>query len=155
MSGKWPQARSFNVAQQLAALQALYPAGAGWLSRGTLVWECPLRPSPFSRKYVVRIGYRQGHFPRTRVIHPTVRSLAGDRKIPHVYAEPDDPLCLFYAPAREWNSSLSLARTIIPWACEWLFHFEAWLFTGEWDGGGVHCQSGEPRPQHDRSIVGG
>jgi hypothetical protein len=25
----------------------------------------------------------------------------------------------------------------VPWTCEWLFHFESWLFTGEWEGGGT------------------
>lgn len=88
-----------------------------------------------------------------RLLQPTIRELAGDRKLPHVFRGVGDPLCLFYAPAREWNSSMLIARTIVPWTCEWLFHFEAWLFTGKWDGGGVHH---DPETQHveiaDRSI---
>jgi hypothetical protein len=72
------------------------------------------------------------------VITPRLRSLAGDRKIPHVYAEKGDPLCLYYPPANEWNETMHLAETIVPWACEWLLHFEAWLFSDEWDGGGIH-----------------
>jgi hypothetical protein len=31
-----------------------------------------------------------------------------------------------------------MAETIVPWACEWLLHFEEWLFSGEWDGGSLH-----------------
>ena len=31
-----------------------------------------------------------------------------------------------------------LAETILPWASEWLAHYEGWLYTGEWKGGGVH-----------------
>lgn len=97
-----------------------------------------MRPSPFSREYLVQIDYCRGKSPTTRVISPTLRSLCGDRKIPHIYQGDGDPLCLFYPPADEWNSTKWIANTIVPWACEWLLHFEAWLFTGEWDGGGIH-----------------
>ena len=31
-----------------------------------------------------------------------------------------------------------LADTIVPWAAEWLMHYELWLVTGEWTGGGDH-----------------
>ena len=149
----WPSIRPLNVAQQLAGLTGLYPTGSGRLEPGRLLWEGSLRPSPFSREYLVRIDYRQGYFPRTRVIEPTLRSLAGNRKIPHIYREPDDPLCLFWAPAKEWNCSRSIARTIVPWTSEWLFHFEAWLFTGEWDGGGIGHHSGDPGPLPERPVT--
>src|ERR1051326_7503210 len=75
--------------------------------------------------------------PQVPLPFPGPRGLAGGRKPPHVYPGPEDPLCLFYPAAREWNSSMLISRTIVPWTCEWLFHFEAWLFTGEWEGGGT------------------
>ena len=56
----------------------------------------------------VQVEYHLGGFPQARVINPDIRSLAGDRKIPHLYNEVGDPLCLFYAPAREWNSAMSM-----------------------------------------------
>jgi len=31
---------------------------------------------------------------------------------------------------------MSIASTILPWASEWLFHYEIWRATGEWTGGG-------------------
>jgi hypothetical protein len=31
---------------------------------------------------------------------------------------------------------LSIADTIVPWTAEWLVHYEIWLMTGEWYGGG-------------------
>jgi hypothetical protein len=37
----------------------------------------------------------------------------------------------------EWTSKKCIAQTIIPWAIEWLFHYELWHLTGEWSGGGV------------------
>lgn len=38
----------------------------------------------------------------------------------------------------EWKPRMKLADTIVPWAAEWLLHYELWLATGEWGGGGVH-----------------
>lgn len=35
-----------------------------------------------------------------------------------------------------------LAKTILPWTAEWLLHYEVWLVTGEWVGGGVHPNGG-------------
>ncbi len=154
MRARWPKAQSLNVAHQLLDLQRLYPQGAGRLVKGRLIWRCDLRPSAFSREYFAEIDYRLGRFPTTRILKPVPRELAGGCKPPHVYADPGDPLCLFYAAAREWNSSMLIARTIVPWTCEWLFHFEAWLFTGEWDGGGIsHEPGGQSENDGRRHIV--
>lgn len=53
--------------------------------------------------------------------------------VPHRYG--DGALCLFY------NGECSAARppagTVLPWTLEWLFHYEIWLATGRWEGGGV------------------
>jgi len=149
---KWPKHQTLNIAHQLNDLQCLYPKGEGRIARDRLLWQGKLTPSTFSREYLVQVNYQEGHFPVTRVLQPAIRELAGKRKVPHLFRDAGDPLCLFYAPAREWNSSMLIARTIVPWACEWLFHFEAWLFTGEWDGGGVHHEPGaERKPIANRS----
>lgn len=47
----------------------------------------------------------------------------------------DGSLCL-HVPG-EWRPDMLLAATIVPWTLEWLVHYEAWLATGEWRGGGV------------------
>lgn len=52
--------------------------------------------------------------------------------LPHVY--PGDVLCLCYP--WEWSAGKLIARTIIPWAAEWLLHFEIFAATGRWHGGG-------------------
>jgi len=140
MAVTWSKAQALNLARQACALRKLYPEGTCRLIGPKLIWHGPLRPSPFSREYLTLIEYCRGKNPTTRIIRPSLRSLCGDRKIPHIYKGDGDPLCLFYPPADEWNSSKWIANTIVPWACEWLLHFEAWLFTGEWDGGGIHPQ---------------
>jgi hypothetical protein len=119
---------------------------------GRLIWESDLKPSAFSRVYRVRIEYRPGRSPVTRVVNPVLRELSGGKKPPHVYDDAGDPLCLFYPAAREWDSSMLLSRTIVPWACEWLLHFEAWLYTGIWEGGGVEHQPAE-LGESGRAIV--
>ncbi len=43
-------------------------------------------------------------------------------------------LCL-NLPA-EFDYSLRICDTIIPWAQEWLYFYEIWLSTGRWCGGG-------------------
>ena len=38
----------------------------------------------------------------------------------------------------KWNERKMIAKTIIPWTSEWLFHYEIWVTTGTWHGGGIH-----------------
>jgi len=142
----YPKPKSFNVAEQLAALARLYPGSDGKVRGDELVFQAELSPTPFSRTYVVRVSYREGHYPETVVVNPKLRSLAGERKIPHVYRGDMDPLCLFYAKGREWTPQQMIANTIIPWTCEWLLHFEAWLYTNVWEGGGIEHGSSPIAP---------
>ena len=55
-----------------------------------------------------------------------------------VYDHVKQQLCLYYGPAREWIPDKMIADTIVPWASEWLLHYEFWLVTGIWHGGGIH-----------------
>jgi hypothetical protein len=54
---------------------------------------------------------------------------------------------LFYAPKREWRSDMTLATSIIPCVSLWLYYYEVWLVTGEWEGGGGI--SHEPKLDND------
>jgi hypothetical protein len=45
-------------------------------------------------------------------------------------------LCLYYPG--QWRPDLLLSTTIVPWTAEWLMHYELWLATGHWTGGGHH-----------------
>ena len=56
----------------------------------------------------------------------------GLEDLPHVFD--GDELCLCYP--RQFNPRILIAKTIIPWASEWLLHFEFFLITGAWHGGG-------------------
>ncbi|MFS6537789.1 hypothetical protein V6D52_10880 [Idiomarina loihiensis] len=113
----------------------------------TVRWEGTLQPTPFSREYRVVIKYTLSHPPVCVVKEPDLLALAGGREIPHIYQNQTGikgtQLCL-YLPAvkqknkvSEWQPTMFVANTILPWASMWLLYFEFWLFNGKWDGGGV------------------
>jgi hypothetical protein len=84
---------------------------------------------------IVDGGVWAGKRPCVYVVEPDV--CAADKpRPPHLHA--DDCLCLYFPDGKEWNVSMMLADTIVPWASEWLFHHEIWVATGEWCGGGYH-----------------
>ena len=47
-------------------------------------------------------------------------------------------LCLYKPGNKEWMKHYSIAKTIVPWAIEWLYYYEIWQITGDWQGGGAH-----------------
>ena len=119
---------------QLAKLVRLF-GGAGRQKKDRLTWVGVLTPSPLSRAYKLLLTYRTDDVPRVWVLDPKLEEREGKRA-PHLY--PGERLCLYLPKAYDWNGSMLLAETIVPWASEWLFHYEVWLATGEWCGGGEH-----------------
>lgn len=102
------------------------------IKNSRLKWQGDLQPSPLSRTFSVELLYGGGRrAPAVRVISPQLRS-DEVTELPHVYA--GDELCLCY-PC-EWNAGMLIARTVVPWASEWLLHFEMFRTTGKWHGGG-------------------
>jgi hypothetical protein len=124
--------------QQLRHLQSSPIGGDGFCKMGTVEWVCKVRPSVLGREYTIKIIYKQGDKPRVRVINPKLLELAGNQNLPHVY--PKNELCLFMPATGEWNDRSYIAETIVPWTILWLFYFEHWLITGDWQGGGRHPQ---------------
>lgn len=123
---------SKTLAQQLAALARLPVTTSVTIKRSRLSWTGELQPTPLSVTYTVRIGYAVGErAPAVTVLRPELR--ADDvESLPHVYAQ--DRLCLCYP--WQWTNGKLIAFTIVPWAAEWLLHFEFWKATNIWHGGG-------------------
>jgi len=65
--------------------------------------------------------------------------------LPHTF--PSDRLCLYWRG--QWDASMSIAKTIVPWTSEWLLHYELWQITGKWLGGG-HEASDSAKPRRQR-----
>jgi hypothetical protein len=126
--------RALNPAQQMLAIRAAMPAATGTVRRGVLDCVVPIQPSPASQVYTVRVRQRHGQHPQVNVVEPRLELHPGATSLPHVY--PGDELCLFYPG--QWRPDTLLSTTILPWTAEWLMHYELWLVTGHWTGGG-HC----------------
>jgi hypothetical protein len=129
-----------SPAQQLLLLKSACAGygGAGVLRHGKLTWEFDARPTPLSRSYRLRISYRHVRTPEVFVMSPHLSTLAEGRKLPHVYQQDPPKLCLYLPGSGEWTPTMRISETVVPWAVLWLFYFEEWLSTGEWNGGGVH-----------------
>jgi hypothetical protein len=130
--------RAINLARQLVAIRSAIPDARGKINRGQLDCVVPIQPSIASETYRARIQYRHRKPPHVHIVQPALELHPDRGHLPHVY--PGNELCLFYPG--EWQHNMLLATTILPWTAEWLLHYEIWLITGEWTGGGYH----PPRP---------
>jgi hypothetical protein len=126
--------RAINLARQLVAIRSSAPASYGRVHRGQLDCVVPIQPTPASETYSARIQYRHHDSPHVHIVEPELALHPGSNRLPHVY--PGNELCLYYRG--EWQHHMLLAATILPWTAEWLLHYEIWLITGEWTGGGYH-----------------
>lgn len=134
--------KSIPLIVQEKLLQKVFPGSKVKNFRGeSLDWKGVLTPSPLSNTYKVWLVYERGMGIKTFVLEPKLALYPGKTLLPHVYSTSKQQLCLYYPDGTEWNSSLPIVNTIVPWACEWLLHYEIWLITGEWHGGGVHHES--------------
>ena len=124
-----------GLREQGASVSACFPHFRVSYRADEMTARGEVRPTERSVQYRLRITYRVGDKPCVYVVSPKLDSLDPMRKIPHVY--PDHRLCL-YRPLSPgaWTKARTIGETIIPWAIEWLFHYEIWQLTGEWRGGG-------------------
>ena len=144
---------ALSVHEQDRRIRAVFPdfrlaLNAGWMG----VWQGPL--TPIMRRYRIRVTYfsrrffdswtLKNHVVAVEVVDPVIGldPKGTGEWPPHIYfnkADPQNPrLCLYDPQERSWGPEEYIAETIIPWAGDWLFFFEGWLATGEWEGGGRH-----------------
>lgn len=129
-----------NIAQQYAALKRDYWFGeTRKIGINQIIWKGKLKSSPIGDTYLVKVSYRKGSTPKVYILDPSkLRLPKGENSLEHVYNHDRQQLCLFYPKAEEWNETKTLASTILPWTIDWLYHYEIWLITGIWEGGGIH-----------------
>lgn len=124
--------RTLTLAVQGSGLTRLFPDSQVLLNKNvSLTWIGQLHPTPLSDTYTVKIKYSLRKRPAVTVVSPEL-SQRVDCRIPHVF--PGNELCLFRYEYFEWDSSQSIAETIVPWTSLWLLHYEIWLATGTWCG---------------------
>jgi hypothetical protein len=123
--------RERTLIEQAYRLRQDFPDGKTRLRPTLLVWTGRLTPTPLSREYTVRIRYARGQYPRVMLVEPRLEPAERD-SLHHLY--PNGDLCLHRLD--EWDPSMLLIETIIPWTCEWLAHYELWRPTHQWYGDG-------------------
>ena len=126
--------RELNLGQQALALNDAVPGGRTWLRPGQLTWSGVVQPTETTQRYRLRIRLRQGSTPSVRVSAPELKPTV-DGLLPHVFC--DGSLCL--SSSGDWDSSMYISSTHLPWACEWLTFYELWRVCGLWHGDGPNC----------------
>lgn len=133
------KSKKHSLAQQKVALCKLFPQSTCIISKGKLVCKSIVRPTHLSREYNVEIRYSISNGPEVYVFGDELQKL-DDKDFPHNYGVDIErkrvKLCLYRF--QEFSSDKLLSDTIIPWTIEWLYYYEIWLATGEWQGGGEH-----------------
>jgi hypothetical protein len=143
--------RALGTAVQRGRLLAAFPGSRAVPRRNGMVWVGTLTPTEYTDSYEVLIDHAHDADPLVYVARPRLQ-LVDDKPLEHVYSW--NTLCL-YLGTRQWNSSVLIADTIVPWACEWLFFYELWLATGgEWLGDGHHPDPGSRSRAARRDYAG-
>jgi hypothetical protein len=130
-----------------------FPFGVTTTTPSELRWRGAIRHDETSRPYTVELMYKLGFDPDVFVREPDLKLLAGDRKVPHVYDEEKQWLCLYVRGANWWKSDKLIARTVMPWTCLWFRIFENWLVTSVWHGAEMHPAPQQPRRNRTSAIA--
>jgi hypothetical protein len=102
------------------------------ITRGNpYIWEGTVRPIS-GALYKIRIKYRHGRRPVVDVLDPVLVPRVPWLKIPHTFDT--GSLCLHLIS--EWDDTMLIHETIVPWTSTWLYFYEIWHATTEWRGGG-------------------
>lgn len=135
-------AGALSLDEQRAAMKATWPKfNERGIVRQTqeVRWIGECRPQFVT--YTVEIRYQLWKYPQVRVLTPELVRMPDNSEgaIPHVYPPADDPtLCLFDPAQHQWDPTMYIANTTVPWSYDWLACYELWLMTGRWTGGGRH-----------------
>lgn len=126
---------SLNVAVQTRLLNAHFPSfEAKVISPRKLVCSGKLKPTARSPEYSFELSYLLNHRPKIQIIDPKLIRNFNNEPIPHTFS--GNLPCLYYK--WDFNGTMIIAKTIIPWLNTWLYFYEDWHVTGKWNGGGIH-----------------
>ncbi|HEY5746084.1 MAG TPA: hypothetical protein VIU12_08415 [Chryseolinea sp.] len=147
--------KRISLIHQAGALRSYFPS-SNITRKGEreLIWVGELTPTPLSDTYKIKLHFLDGEFIRINVLAPVLRLAPTATGLPHVYSTEKQELCLYYPKDNEWDPSMYYVRTLIPWASEWLYHYEVWLATGGvWHGGGIDHNGNEETKQQVAALL--
>jgi hypothetical protein len=142
--------KNFSLSEQAFSMKERYPDFSRVLESGKLILTGSIKPTPLSVSYEIKIMYEKKGTPKVWVTSPKLERY-NNEKIPHMYNQ--KRLCLFYPKAKEWNRTMWISQTIIPWTSLWLYYYEIWLITGKWLGGGIHISPREGEKEDVQDII--
>ncbi len=116
-------------------------------ANGYSFWRGPI--IPYQAVYEIGIIWKVGSDlkPWVLLISPELKPRDGGayEEIPHLLFDNQNPklsgLCLFDPDGGEWTNKRLIADTTIPWAMEWLQHYEFWHYCGIWKGKSIGPES--------------
>ena len=120
-----------SILRQGVDLSAMFPGSRLKMERAKLIWTGGLRPTRRSDRYEVNVLYNLCFEPEVRILFPSL--VPRDGFLPHYYHD-TERLCLYDAGKHQWDPSMMLGDTIIPWTSEWLYFYELWRGTRKWYG---------------------
>ena len=133
--------KPLSLRQQAEAMK-LYAQLSTKLANRTATWRGPWRPTDLSDTYEIQVTGRFLKRPVISILWPVLELAKGKTRLPHVYPGGQSDICVHVET--DWNPSMRIAYTIMPWVSQWLYFYEVWLQTGEWIGKGTHAEW----PQH-------
>ena len=137
MKASFTKQKIITPAQQWVNVKKYYSdvIRSNSLKCGELIFRIELMPSKDSIKYLIEIRFRNGGVPIAYMIEPDLKKYKG--KLPkHLYSADKTGkkrLCVYDPTIKEWNCSMYIAETFIPWVLSWLNTYEYWLITGKWE----------------------
>ena len=139
MGSKYHKRSRIPLIKQAFRLVNDYPESHYTLRKGILIWYSEIRPLPLSRLYKIKIiceGYL--HRPKVVLYGDKVDGIERD-DFPHNFGknlQKQEAILCLHMPYEFNYYDMWIADTIVLWTQEWLCHYEIWLATGEWCGGG-------------------
>ncbi len=139
---------NLSLLEQRGALKSYFPDAAfSAPSVHQLTFTHWVQPTPLSIRYQVQLVHNRGESPKVYVLAPKTLALHPERtSLPHVYSHAEQRLCLYDPVEQEWSADMFHVHTTLPWAVEWLMHYEIWVGTGTWNGGGTNHTSAKSEP---------
>ena len=81
---------------QALQLSRAFPTARVSLRSGLLTWDAETVPHPGAYRYDLRMTYRLGERPRVRVLDPDLKGVAFGKRVPHLFSQIEQTLCLHY-----------------------------------------------------------
>lgn len=130
------QSRKYSLSTQYCVLKSKFPQFTSKLNRDNITIYGSIKPTERSIFYDFKLSYKLYNRPRIKILSPVLTLNSKGDEIPHVY--PKNELCLYFPSYNEFDSTKLIADYIVPWISLWLYHYENWHITGDWEGGGIH-----------------